>query len=240
MAFRLRTIDPSAQFSQELTLTALARQVPPALVLAVLAAQDCATPRTRKLTLAATLYRVRCLHLFPRASVQHVFARLARGLRFVWPDDQLPLPGDSALCYRRYQLGARPLAALFHALRRPVATPTTRGAWLWGLRAVALDGTLEAVPDTAANRCAFGGPSNAQGVCAFPQVHAVYMAAPEEHARLYRRLLADVAAERLPSRRARVNPRVVKRKMTKFPVKKPEDRQRRQPWRPIAESLVLI
>lgn len=176
MTFHLRLIAETARFSDELTLEALNTLVTPADVAAVLAAEGRTTPRERKLTLAATIYLVLGLHLFPRRSIKRVFARLAQGLRFVWPDDALCLPGESALSYRRTQLGARPLVSLFQRVARPLATTRTRGAWICGYRAVALDGTLEALPDTPANRAAFGGPSNAQGAGAFPQLRAVYLA----------------------------------------------------------------
>jgi hypothetical protein len=48
------------------------------------------------------------------------------------------------------------------------------------------------------------------------------MVAPTMRAQLYDRLLRDLAAERLPERRPRNNPRVVKRKMSKFQLKRPE------------------
>jgi len=38
---------------------------------------------------------------------------------------------------------------------------------------------------------------------------------------LYHRLLRDIATQRVPRRRFRVNPRVVKRKMSNFPLKRP-------------------
>jgi hypothetical protein len=60
------------------------------------------------------------------------------------------LPTDSALTYRRYQVGARPLADL--------------------------DGTVEDVPDTPANAAAFGRHLSVRGASAFPQVQVVYLA----------------------------------------------------------------
>lgn len=51
------------------------------------------------------------------------------------------------------------------------------------------------------------------------------MVAPEMLPRLYDRLLRDLAAERLPKRRPRSNPRVVKRKMSKFHLKRPQHLQ---------------
>ena len=43
---------------------------------------------------------------------------------------------------------------------------------------------------------------------------------PADHPRLYQRLLRDIAACRLPHRAQRTNPRVVKRKMSKFALKR--------------------
>ena len=47
-----------------------------------------------------------------------------------------------------------------------------------------------------------------------------HLVAPHQHPRLYQRLLRDIAACRLPERAARTNPRVVKRKMSKFKLKR--------------------
>lgn len=44
---------------------------------------------------------------------------------------------------------------------------------------------------------------------------------PRHHPRLYRRLLADLAQDLLPPRAQRTNPRVVKRKMSNFKLKRP-------------------
>jgi hypothetical protein len=104
-----------------------------------------------------------------------VLRKLARGLRFIWPDPSIRLPTDSALAYRRSQLGARPIVALFKQVCQPIATSQTRGAFLFGLRAMALDGTTEDVPDTPANAAVFGRHTSARGAAAFPQVQGVYL-----------------------------------------------------------------
>jgi Insertion element 4 transposase N-terminal len=88
------------------------------------------------------------MNLFAHLSIAHVMRKLARGLRFIWPDPSYRLPQASALTYRRYQLGARPLAALFRRLCRPMATPQTPGAFRFGLRLMAIDGTVEGHPRT--------------------------------------------------------------------------------------------
>ena len=58
--------------------------------------------------------------------------------------------------------------------------------------------------------------------------------------RLYRQLLSDVAARQLAPRTERCNPRVVKRKMSKFKVKGPSHRGWPQPTKPFREAVVLL
>jgi hypothetical protein len=48
-----------------------------------------------------------------------------------------------------------------------------------------------------------------------------------------------VAAERLPPRRERCNPRVVKRKMSNFPLKRPKHTNPPKP-RPIPETIRIL
>lgn len=47
-----------------------------------------------------------------------------------------------------------------------------------------------------------------------------HLVTPTQHPALYRRLLRDIAARRLPARAQRTNPRVVKRKMSNFKLKR--------------------
>jgi hypothetical protein len=64
--------------------------------------------------------------------------------------------------------------------------------------------------------------------------------AAADRARLYRQLLADVAARPLPPRANRSNPRVVKRKMSNFGVKGPRHRHWPQPTKSFREAVVLL
>ncbi len=148
---------------------------------AVLAAEQIGEQRERKLNLVLTVLLTIAMNIYTRLSLGEVLRKLARGLRYVWPDPSYEVAGDSAISYRRYQLGARPLVALFHHLCRPMATPETPGAFLFGLRLMALDGTVEDVPDTPANAAVFGRHSG-RGDSAFPQVQAVYLAECGTHA----------------------------------------------------------
>ena len=58
---------------------------------------------------------------------------------------------------------------------------------------------------------------------------------------LWRRLLRDIVRHILPSpRRNRTNPRVVKRKMSNFKLKRPEHRSLPQPSQPFSEVVVVL
>ena len=62
------------------------------------------------------------------------------------------------------------------------------------------------------------------------------MVASEQHPALYRRLLEDIARHRLPERDNRINPRVVKRKMSNFRLKRAEHQHWPAAVRPIQGS----
>jgi hypothetical protein len=66
------------------------------------------------------------------------------------------------------------------------------------------------------------------------------MIAADHLPRLYRRLLQDIAAHRLPARRLRSNPRVVKRKMSNFHLKRPEHYHLPPLPRSFAQMVALI
>lgn len=175
MGFMIREIDTDCTFSSALTVDALSQALPPEAITRVIAQEGVGELRQRRLTMVLVVWLVIALHLYPTVSIGGVLRKLARGVRFIWPDPLIGLPTDSAIAYRRSQLGARPIVALFKQLCRPIATAQTRGAWLFGLRAIALDGTTEDVPDTPANAAVFGRHTSARGASAFPQLQGVYL-----------------------------------------------------------------
>jgi Insertion element 4 transposase N-terminal/Transposase DDE domain len=176
MGFRIREIEAECKFSSALTVEALARAIPPEAITRVLAQEAANHQRERKLTMPLVVWLIIALHLYTTLSIGAVLGKLARGLRLIWPDPSIRLPKDSAICYRRSQLGARPLVLLFHQICQPLATPQTRGAFLFGLRLMAIDGVVEDVPDTEANARAFGRHTSKRGNGAFPQLQGVLLA----------------------------------------------------------------
>lgn len=182
IGYKLREIEAESKFSQELSLMAIEHIVPRATIAGVLAAEGRQTQRERKLNLLVTVLLVIMINIYTSDSIADVLEKMAQGLRYIWPDPDYLVPNASAITYRRYQLGARPLVALFHQVCQPLASPDTPGAFLFGLRLMAIDGTTEDVPDTPANVAVFGRHQGGRGPSAFAQVQGVYLAECGTHA----------------------------------------------------------
>lgn len=182
MGFTIRQIDAECKFSSSLTMDALSQVIPPQTITQVIEQHGVGQIRERRLTTAVIVWLVIALHLYPTLGIAAVLGKLCRGLRFLWPDPTISLPKDSAIAYRRAQLGARPLVALFQLICQPLATSQTRGAFRFGLRLMAIDGTCEDVPDTPANAAYFGRHTSKRGDAAFPQTQGVYLVECGTHA----------------------------------------------------------
>ena len=182
MPFMIRPIAPAANLPDTGALDALAVALPAETVSAVVADLRVARQRVRKLSAELTLLLVVAMNLFTADPLHIVLAKLLQGLRFLARNPEEPVATKSAVCQARYELGVRPLVALFHRVCSPMATPTTPGAFLFGLRLMAIDGTTEDVPDTPENARAFGRPSTDRGEGAFPQVQGVYLVECGTHA----------------------------------------------------------
>jgi hypothetical protein len=63
---------------------------------------------------------------------------------------------------------------------------------------------------------------------------------PEGLAATHEPAIEEILAEPLDGRRLRANPRVIKRKMSGWPVKRPEHRQWPQPSRPAKETIEIL
>jgi hypothetical protein len=63
----------------------------------------------------------------------------------------------------RRRAGARLFRVLFQRIAGPIATAKTKGAFLGGLRLMAVDGTTLDLADTPANEQAFGRPTTHRG-----------------------------------------------------------------------------
>jgi hypothetical protein len=129
----------------------LTRIVPFEMVDEALAEAGRTEQRIRDLPSRVVVYLLLAGALFPGIGWQQVWQRLTAGLEGV----QTATPTAGALAQARRRVGARPLHQLFDLLRGPAAGLGTVGAWWRGLLVCAVDGTLVAVPDSAANQAEF-------------------------------------------------------------------------------------
>ena len=138
--------------------------------------------RARKLTMRVVVYVLICWTLFTRSTLGAVYADLCSPERYLAEVKPEVLPQRGAWTYRRKQLGCRFFRRLFERRCKPLARPDTPGAFAFGLRLMAIDGTLDDVADTPANAAYFGRHCKGSTQSPFPQVRCVYLAEAGTHA----------------------------------------------------------
>ncbi len=182
MGYRIRQIEAEGQFCEAIAMDALTQHIPLEIIEQVVA--ECQVKERRKRKLPATLLVLLCvgMNLFSHDSLGYVLLRLVRGLRLLVDAGVETIAGKGAISTGRYRLGAKPLELLFKRVCQPLATPETSGAFRFGLRLVAVDGTTETVPDTPANDAYFGRLKGNRGDSAFPLVRCVYLCECGTHA----------------------------------------------------------
>ncbi|MBG1266224.1 hypothetical protein F8S12_07255 [Nostoc sp. WHI] len=81
-----------------------------------------------------------------------VLKNLVQGLNRQWTrlGQYWKAPSSSSISEARQRLGCRVMSQLFEKIVRPLGTPQTPGAFLGGLRVMAVDGTVLDVPDSTA------------------------------------------------------------------------------------------
>lgn len=166
-------------------LDALRLALPDAALDEAIAASQSQEQRRRLLPARLVVALVIAMGLWARDGLRDVLANLVAGLREQDPTAfaDWHLPAKSALTQARQRLGPRPLILLFRRLAGPAATPATPGAFLFGLRLMAIDGTTLDLPDTPANAQRFGRPSTSRGlgVGAFPQLRIIWLVEAGTH-----------------------------------------------------------
>ncbi len=178
----LRQVDPTVHLTDEATLDALGKTISRDQIEQVLKPLGIATSRKRKLTFVLVVLLCIAMCLYTEEAIDDVLVKLMQGPRFLRPMDDLVGASQSAICQRRQQLGVVPMARLFRRVCQPLSSTDTPGAFLFGLRLMAIDGTKEDVADTPANARYFGRPGGGRGDGAFPQVQAIYLCECGSHA----------------------------------------------------------
>jgi hypothetical protein len=117
-------------------------------------------------------------------SIVDVFKNLLAGLSGSWIRQQVRLktPTSSSISEARQRVGPAVMTRLFELIARPLATVQTKGAFLGGLRLMAIDGTVFDVPDSETNARVFGYPGTRKGTtAAFPKARLVFLVESGTH-----------------------------------------------------------
>lgn len=142
-----------------------------------LAATGTTSIRRRRLPAEQVVWLVIGLALFRNRPIWQIVQHLGLDQGH---DGQLAVP--SAAVSARQRLGAGPLAWLFERLARHWSDgPQPASAQLTGLRSLAVDGVMWEVPETPANRQAWGATANQHGSSGWPQVRAVCLMDTHTH-----------------------------------------------------------
>jgi len=205
MPYRLRHLELDDKMCQQVSFTVFEKIYPQELIEEQLSLHDAWEERERALNMVIIMPLLLAAALWTRLALPRVLERLARPLHVLGLPLRAMQVKGSAISYRREQLGLAPVQGLFARCCRPMGTPATIGAYRFGKRLMALDGTMQDVPDTQANAAAFARPSNQYGQGPFPQIrllalseggsHAIVDATISDHTQAERRL----AEQLLPS-----------------------------------------
>jgi len=169
---------PWTGLSDGVRLGVLTEWVSAGLVDEVLAECGLRDQRPGALPARFMVYYVLALALFQQDSYDDVAENLVGALEGM----DGAVPNKSSFTRARQRLGAPVLEAVFRRLAGPLAPDGLAGAFWRGMRVAAVDGFTLDVPDTPANRAAFGGPSDAKGQPAgFPQARVVTLTETGTH-----------------------------------------------------------
>jgi hypothetical protein len=121
--------------------------------------------RQRKLPSDLVISLVIAMSLWSSMSMRTVLKNLVNGLSQKWMQlaQYWQVPNSGSISEARQRLGCAVMTRLFELVAQPMASPQTTGAFLGGLRMMAVDGTLMDVPDSVANARVFGYPGSKAG-----------------------------------------------------------------------------
>src|SRR5258708_27622529 len=182
MGYRIRQIEAGTKFNELMGIDTLTRVIPMDVIQVTL--RECGAQGQRERRLPGWLTVLFCIgmNLLSELSMTGVMEQLMRGTRLIHPPDEEEAPSRGTYSQARSRLGTKVMERLFKRVCRPLATADTAGAFAYGLRLVALDGSVDDVPDSAANSAYFGRASTQRGESAFPQVQCVYLCECGTHA----------------------------------------------------------
>jgi hypothetical protein len=134
----LRQSPAVAKTAATIPLSTLAEVIPPAAVSEAIERAHARGYRRRKFQAELMAVALVVLGLFAGATVVYAVRKTLHGLRLRSAFTTEEAAGGSAICQARYRYGPRRLRELFGVVCQPLAAPETPGAFLFGLRLLAL------------------------------------------------------------------------------------------------------
>ena len=165
-------------------LKALETAIPTVAIEQAISETEALEQRKRALPSHLVVCLLIAMSLWSKASMKTVLKNLVDGLTENWVrvGKYWRVPCKSSITEARQRVGCRVMSRLFHQVVRPLATQQTPGAFLSGLRVMAVDGTVLDVPDSSANARVFGYPGSRPGTqSAFPKVRLVLLVEAGTH-----------------------------------------------------------
>jgi hypothetical protein len=182
MVLSIRQIAEESKLCHEVNVDMITDLFPVELVLQILQEDQILEERERRLNLCMLVYTLIGWGLYADLPLHEVPGQLTHGARLIWPDGREKVPVPSAFTYRRKQLTSLPLVRLMERCCQPLADESTPGAFRFGLRLMALDSTIENVPDAKGLGAVFGRLAGRKGQSAFPQIQGTYLVECGTHA----------------------------------------------------------
>jgi Insertion element 4 transposase N-terminal/Transposase DDE domain len=157
---------------------AIETAIPAEMIEQAIGATSSQQQRQRKLPSGLVISLVIAMSLWSSVSMRTVLKNLVNGLSQKWIQvaEYWQVPNSGSISEARQRLGCAVMTRLFELVARPMASPQTAGAFIGGLRVMAVDGTVMDVPDSAANGRVFGYPGTKPGTkAAFPKARLVLL-----------------------------------------------------------------
>ena len=171
MARTVADLPPGTRITDYISLGVITKAFPLSAIAPVLAKTGTTSIRQRDLPAQVVVYYVIALALYMQSSYREVLRCLLEGIQWLRdPSAGTRVAGKSGISQARTRLGWEPLRQLHDELVKPIAVPSTRGAWYRHRRLVSLDGSTFDVADEKANEDAFGRPGASRGASAYPQL----------------------------------------------------------------------
>jgi len=152
--------------------------IPPEAIAQTIGMTDSLEERKRKLPSQLVVCLVIAMSLWSNDSMTTVLKNLVNGLSRQWTKlgKYWRVPNSASITLARQRVGCRVMSQLFARTVGVRATQETPGAFLAGLRVMAVDGTVLDVPDSQANARVLGYLAVVPGTrAAFPKVRLVML-----------------------------------------------------------------